>query len=100
MKRFYIMVSVLILISTICISGLVFINKVEAGDIELRPMPVDYFTVKVDEGDSLWYLGSLSNGWNHIDNTYVIKDIQTRSECTSLIYPGQTLYIPIYDFTK
>ena len=59
--------------------------------------PIDYIKYVVSEGDSLWYIGSHSNGWNILDNTQVVNDIQEESNCTSIIYPGQVVYIPVYD---
>ena len=63
-----------------------------------NPEPVDYIKYVVQEGDSLWYIGSHSNGWNILDNNnYVINHIEEKSNCTSTIHPGQIVYIPVYD---
>lgn len=62
------------------------------------PTPVDYDAYIVQTGDTLWEIGSMSNGWNHFDNTCIIEHIQERSNVTALIYPGQVVYVPIYEF--
>lgn len=81
-----------------CILGfaLLVILAVTCSSCE-HPEPVDYVKYVVQEGDSLWYIGSHSNGWNILDNTYIINHIEEESNCTSMIYPGQVVYIPVYD---
>ena len=62
-----------------------------------KPDPVSYDVYVVSHGDTLWEIAMESNGWNRIDNSYIIEDIKAESDCSSLIYPGQILYIPVYD---
>lgn len=61
------------------------------------PTPIDYDIYIVESGDTLWNIATMSNGFNKYDIRFIIDDIQDASNCTAMIYPGQTLYIPIYD---
>lgn len=62
------------------------------------PEPIGYVRVTVQRGDSLWSIGSENcNKWNELDNQDIIKVMQERSNCSSTIYPGQTIYVPIYE---
>lgn len=62
-----------------------------------KPEPIDYEEYIVSSGDTLWEIAMESNGWNRIENSYIVDDIQVASDCTALIHPGQVLYIPVYD---
>lgn len=62
-----------------------------------HPEPSHYITYVVEQGDCLWSIADNSNGWNKLDNRKIIEDLCNKSNCTSMVYPGQTVYIPIYD---
>ena len=62
-----------------------------------KPQPVAYDSYVVSYGDTLWEIAMESNGWNKIDNTYIVEDIIAESECSTLIHPGQVVYVPVYD---
>lgn len=58
---------------------------------------VDTETYVVEDGDTLWDVAKLSNGYNHMDIREIIYDIQQLSDCTSDIQRGDVLLIPIYE---
>lgn len=58
---------------------------------------VCYDEYTVSYGDTLWELTELSNGHNNMDPRVIIDDICEKSECSSTIYAGQTIYIPCYN---
>ena len=62
-----------------------------------KPDIVGYDTYVVHSGDTLWDIAKESNGWNKMDAYDIIDAIEEASNCTALIYPGQVVYIPIYD---
>lgn len=68
-----------------------------AGISVVNCTPVDFEEYIVEEGDTLWDIAKLSNGWNQMDASYIIDAIKEESDCTSTIYPGQVVYIPVYD---
>jgi hypothetical protein len=61
------------------------------------PEPVSYERYVVQRGDTLWEIAHQSDGWNKYDGQAIIDDIQERSDCTATIYPGQVVYIPMYE---
>lgn len=61
------------------------------------PEPVSYERYVVQKGDTLWSIARKSDLWNKVDASYIIDDIQERSNCTATIYPGQVIYIPMYN---
>ncbi len=61
------------------------------------PEPVSYERYVVEKGDTLWGIARQSDMWNKIDASYIIDDMQEKSNCTALIYPGQVVYIPMYN---
>ena len=61
------------------------------------PEPVSYESYVVKAGDSLWVIAQQSDGWNKYDGHDIIDDICERSNCTATIYPGQVVYIPMYN---
>lgn len=61
------------------------------------PEPVSYERYVVEKGDTLWGIARHSDMWNKIDASYIIDDMQEKSNCTATIYPGQVVYIPMYN---
>ena len=61
------------------------------------PEPVSYERYVVEKGDTLWGIAHQSDMWNKIDASYIIDDMQEKSNCTATIYPGQVVYIPMYN---
>ena len=61
------------------------------------PEPVSYESYVVKSGDTLWEIAQQSDGWNKYDGHDIIDDICERSNCTATIYPGQVVYIPMYN---
>lgn len=61
------------------------------------PEPVSYEQYVVEEGDTLWGIARQSDMWNKMDASIIIDDMKERSECTTTIYPGQVVYIPMYN---
>ena len=60
----------------------------------------DTETYIVEDGDTLWDVAKLSNGYNHMDIREIIYDIQQLSDCTTEIHRGDVLLIPIYEEWK
>lgn len=63
----------------------------------LTPDPVSYERYVVEKGDTLWSIAHQSDMWNKMDASIIIDDMQERSNCTATIYPGQIVYIPMYE---
>lgn len=61
------------------------------------PEPVSYERYVVEKGDTLWGIARQSDMWNKMDAYIIIDDMQERSKCTATIYPGQVVYIPMYN---
>lgn len=61
------------------------------------PEPAYYERYVVQRGDTLWSIARNSDLWNKVDASYIIDDMQERSNCTATIYPGQVVYIPMYN---
>ena len=61
------------------------------------PEPAYYESYVVKAGDSLWVIAQQSDGWNKYDGQMIIEDIRERSNCTATIYPGQVVYVPMYN---
>lgn len=61
------------------------------------PDPVSYETYVVKQGDTLWSIAQQSDMWNKMDARNIIDDMEERSNCNALIYPGQIVYIPMYN---
>ena len=61
------------------------------------PEPISYERYVVEKGDTLWGIAHQSDMWNKIDASYIIDDMQEKSNCTATIYPGQVVYIPMYN---
>jgi LysM repeat protein len=86
-------------IITVCLVAVLFIGSLAiCVDALKAPEPVDYETYVVRSGDTLWEIAKESNGWNKMDAYEIIDDIEKASDCSALIYPGQIVYIPVYDF--
>ena len=62
-----------------------------------QPKIVAYEKYVVHSGDTLWDIAKESNGWTKMDTYDIIYAIEEASNCTAHIYPGQIVYIPIYD---
>ena len=61
------------------------------------PEPAYYESYVVKSGDSLWEIAQQSDGWNKYDGQMIIEDMRERSNCTATIYPGQVVYVPMYN---
>lgn len=61
------------------------------------PEPVSYDTYVVQSGDTLWSIAKRSNGIDNMDIRNIIDHIEEESKVTSSIYPGQIVYIPVYE---
>jgi hypothetical protein len=62
-----------------------------------QPEIIDYEEYIVERGDTLWVIAAQSNGYDFMDTRKIINDIEEESGCSAYIYPGQIVYIPIYD---
>ena len=56
-----------------------------------------YEEYRIKSGDTLWTVARQSNGYDSLDTRKIIDDIEAESDCSADIYPGQTIYIPVYD---
>lgn len=81
-----------LLIAGIIIGGFAFVVRAMQ-----TPEPVSYERYVVEKGDTLWGIARRSDMWNKMDAFIIIDDMQERSECTATIYPGQVVYIPMYN---
>lgn len=81
-----------LLIAGILIGGFVFVVKALQ-----TPEPVSYERYVVEKGDTLWGIARQSDMWNKMDASIIIDDMQEKSNCTATIYPGQIVYIPMYN---
>ena len=61
------------------------------------PEPVRYERYVVESGDTLWIIAQESDMWNKMDGQQIIIDMKEESNCTAMIYPGQVVYIPMYN---
>lgn len=61
------------------------------------PDPVSYELYVVEKGDTLWGIAHQSDMWNKMDASIIIEDMKEKSDCTATIYPGQIVYIPMYN---
>lgn len=61
------------------------------------PDPVSYEPYVVEKGDTLWGIAHQSDMWNKMDASIIIEDMKEKSDCTATIYPGQIVYIPMYN---
>lgn len=82
----------ILLIVGIIVGGFAFVVKATQ-----TPEPVSYEQYVVQKGDTLWGIAHQSDMWNRIDASIIIDDMQERSDCTATIYPGQIVYIPMYE---
>ena len=58
---------------------------------------VDYEPYIVREGDTLWSIAKMSNGYNHIDIRDIIADIEIEyGKDKSMIRPKDIVFIPEY----
>lgn len=83
-------VAVLIALLAVCIT-------IATSKLFTESEPIEYVQYTVQQGDTLWGIASKSDMWNKIDASVIIDDMKDQSECTSTIYPGQIVYIPIYE---
>ena len=59
---------------------------------------VGYDTYKVTQGDTLWDIAKLSNGYGHIEHQRIVYDMQQASGlATADIQIWDTIQIPIYE---
>ena len=81
-----------LLITVVIVSSFaVIVNGMKA------PEPVSYECYVVEKGDTLWGIAHQSDMWNKIAISIIINDMKERSNCTTTIYPGQVVYIPMYN---
>lgn len=81
-----------LLIAGILIGGFTLVVKALQ-----TPEPVSYERYVVEKGDTLWGIAHQSDMWNKMDASIIIDDMQEKSDCTATIYPGQVVYIPMYN---
>lgn len=60
------------------------------------PKPVSSETYIVQNGDTLWTIAKLSDGYNEIDRRYITDDIAKLSDCNANLRAGQVVKIPMY----
>lgn len=84
------------------VAALIIVASIIASVIVINttwkhPEPKYYETYVVEKGDCLWNIADDSDGWNKLNNRKIIEDLCNESNCSSMIYPGQVVYIPMYD---
>lgn len=85
------------LLTVLLIAGIVICSFAFVVNAMQTPEPVSYERYVVEKGDTLWGIAHQSDMWNKMDASIIIDDMQERSECTATIYPGQVVYIPMYN---
>ena len=93
MKKSFLSNLMTCLVITLCI--VLFCTVV--SDIYSKPEITGYKEYRVKSGDTLWIIAAESNGYDSMDTRKIIDDIIEESDCSGYIYPGQVVYIPIYD---
>lgn len=83
MKR----VIILTIIAILVVFTLAFANNSEI---------INYETYIVQQGDTLWDIAKMSNGYSHMDIREIIYDIQQASNITADLQSGDVLQIPVY----
>lgn len=86
------------LIETLVIALMIALLVFAIDTAYSTPDAVDYDTYIVCDGDTLWEIAKLSNGYGHIDIRDIIDDIEDASDCTAYIKDGDIIQIPMYDF--
>lgn len=83
---------------TICLIAIILVGSLALCVNAFKtPDIIGYETYVVKSGDTLWGIAKNSNGWNRMDAYEIIDAMEEASNCTALIYPGQIIYVPIYD---
>lgn len=85
------------LITTILVAAMILGGLALMVNALDTPEPVSYETYVVEQGDTLWGIAQQSDMWNKMDARNIIDDMQEKSNCSALIYPGQIVYIPMYN---
>lgn len=85
------------LLTVLLIAGIIIGGCVLVVKSMQTPEPVSYERHIVEKGDTLWSIARQSDMWNKMDAYIIINDMQERSGCTATIYPGQLIYIPMYN---
>lgn len=88
-KRFYTFVAVVVM--TI---ALVFIVAYATNDTQNI---VGYNTYVVSNGDTLWDIAEMSNGYDDMDVRKIVFDIRQASNINADIQCGDVIQIPIYE---
>ena len=83
----YVAISVIIIIA-LCAVGFI------AND---TPNIVGYNTYVVSNGDTLWDIAKLSNGYGDVEHQQIVYDIREASDITPYIHQGDVVQIPIYE---
>ena len=87
-KRLYTFITIVVITIVLCFAVAV------ADD---TPNIVGYNTYIVSNGDTLWDIATLSNGYGHIEHQRIVYDIREASDITPYINSGDVVQIPIYE---
>lgn len=87
---------VIVVVSAIVLFALMFIILTTVFQQDTHSI-ADTETYMVQDGDTLWGIAKLSNGYNQMDIREIIHDIKELSNCTTDIRRGDIILIPIYE---
>ena len=76
---------------------IVLLLAVVVGFANDTPNIVGYNTYVVSNGDTLWDIAELSNGYGKIEHQRIVYDICEASNTTPYIHQGDVIQIPIYE---
>ena len=76
---------------------IVLLLAVVVGFANDTPNIVGYNTYVVSNGDTLWDIAEMSNGYGRMDVREIVYDIRDASNITPNIQLGDVVQIPIYE---